>query len=113
MIDILVKYLFLILLILVCYQIFTIFSFKEPFETNDDKKDKEIAPYDNTSYMLAQKNAANIQILDEKLKELSNLTSKVNDIETNVNTNSNTLDAFIKQQENDLIAGSLDTNTTN
>ena len=113
MIDILVKYLFLILLILVCYQIFTIFSFKEPFETNDDKKDKEIAPYDNTSYMLAQKNAANIQILDEKLKELSNLTSKVNDIETNVNTNSNTLDAFIKQQENDLIVGSLDTDTTN
>jgi hypothetical protein len=66
---------------------------------NPNAKYEDYSKQEQTSYMLAQKNSANITFLKEEYDEVQKLKDKLEKIQQDVNRNSQGLTSIIEQQQ--------------
>ena len=65
------------------------------------KEGAKFEPYDDNGnpMALAQQNAANIQILYDKILKIDELSKKIDDIENDVNDNTESINSFAEAQQ--------------
>ena len=68
-------------------------------QENPNAKYEDYSKQEQTAYMLAQKNSANITFLKEEYDEIQKLKEKIENIQQDVNRNSQGLTSIIEQQQ--------------
>jgi len=90
--------------ILILFQVFEhLYKLNTIFEGMTNTKDtinkKQYDKYDNDTFILAQKNAGNIEYLKQRMDEIQNIYSEVQDLSGNVMTLQTQVNGLIQQQQ--------------